>query len=88
MIYTIIYVIAFCFFLTASLLPLQLIFTIVNYFIPDPIPIIDEALMTASIIKKILSLVNVMEFVHNHPKLSKIIAVACGCLVIVIFIII
>ncbi len=81
MLFVVVYVIAFIIFLVA-LLPLQIIFIIVNFFIPDPIPILDEALMGASIIKKILALENIIEFAEEHPGLFK--AIIVGAIIVLL----
>ena len=89
MLYIIIYVVAFLIFLCAPW-PLQIIFLLANIFIPDPIPIVDEALMTASILKKIAGAGRIMDFAERHPTLFKLIIVgiiiaAIVCIKIFIF---
>lgn len=72
MLYIIVYVIAFLIFLGAPL-PFQILFMIINIFIPDPIPIVDEALMAASIIKKLAGVERIIDFSEENPKLFKFI---------------
>lgn len=74
MLYIIGYILVFLLFLGAPFW-LQLIFTILNVFINDPIPLIDEAVMGVSIVKKILSFTRILEFVTEHKILSAVIAV-------------
>lgn len=80
MLYIIGYVLVFLLFLGAPFW-LQLIFTILNVFINDPIPLIDEAVMGVSIVKKIISFTRIAEFVSEHKILSAVIAI--GLLVII-----
>lgn len=82
--FIIIYVILFIVFLGAPL-PLQLIFTVVNMFIPDPIPIVDEVLMAVSITKKIVGGISVLDFVERHPviTLAAFIAAIAGVVIVV-----
>ena len=72
MIYIIVYVLAFLIFLSAPL-PLQIVFIVFNFFVPDPIPILDEAFMMASIFKKIGTASRIMDFAEEHPDLVKVI---------------
>ncbi|WP_036613259.1 hypothetical protein [Oribacterium sp. P6A1] len=74
MLYIIVYGIVFLIFLGAPL-PFQIVFMIINIFIPDPIPVVDEALMAASIIKKLAGAERIIEFSNENPKVFKIIIV-------------
>ena len=80
MLYIIGYVLVFLLFLGAPFW-LQLIFTILNVFINDPIPLIDEAVMGVSIVKKIISFTRIAEFVSAHKILSAIITI--GLLIVI-----
>ncbi len=51
-----------------SPLPLKIVFMVANFFINDPIPVIDEAFMTASVINRIFGLGNILEFITSNPK--------------------
>ena len=74
MLYFVVFVFAFLIFLGAPL-PFQILFMIINIFIPDPIPIVDETLMAASIIKKLAGVERIIEFSNENPKVFKIIIV-------------
>ena len=75
MAYVIVYIIAFIFFLGAPL-PLQIIFMIANIFNKDPIPVIDEVMMGVSILKKIATILGIIDFLEDHPIVLFIIVVA------------
>lgn len=74
MLYIIGYVLVFSLFWGAPFW-LQILFTLLNVFINDPIPLIDEAVMGVSIVKKIISAVRIAEFVSAHKIISALIAV-------------
>ena len=80
MLYIIGYVLIFLLFWGAPFW-LQLLFTILNVFINDPIPLIDEAVMGVSVEKKLISFTRIAEFVSKHKILSAIMVI--GLLVIV-----
>ena len=84
MLFIIIYVVCFLLFLETPL-PLQIIFMIVNFFVPDPIPIVDEALMSASVIKKILLPVRIMDFIKEHKVLGTLMII--GVIALLVFVI-
>ena len=54
----------------------------VNFFIPDPIPIVDEVLMIAGIISKIIALDNILEFIEEHKILFTIIGLGIVILIV------
>ena len=81
MIYTIVYIIALVIFV-GSPLPLQIIFMLLNLVIPDPIPILVEAWMMASIIKICLTVIKIKEFAEEYPKIF--IAILIGIVVVII----
>ena len=81
MLYGIVYVVAFMVFLGAPL-PLQILFFVFNIFFPDPIPILDEAFMTASILKKIATAGRVMEFLEEHKKAVKVIGIVIAVIIV------
>ena len=87
MILLIVYIIAFLLFLFAPL-PFQILFMLANIFIPDPIPVIDEALMLASIVKKIIggfkALGIILDFKEKHPILFRIIIVSIGVILVML----
>ena len=56
-------------------LPLQFIFLILNTAIPDPIPYLDEIIMYASFIKKLLKYQQAYEWIQDHKTLIKILSV-------------
>ena len=65
MILIILYVILLCVYFACPL-PVRLLILAVNFFIPDPIPIVDEVLMIAGIISKIIALDNILEFIDYN----------------------
>lgn len=66
MLYIIIYVAVLIVFIIVPL-PVQIVLFIINLFFPDPLPVIDEAAMAASMLKKLSKLERVMEFKEDHP---------------------
>jgi len=48
---------------------------IFNFLVPDPIPILDEAFMMASIFKKNGTASKIMDFAEEHPKLFRVLFV-------------
>lgn len=54
-------------------LPLKIILTIINNFVPDGIPVIDELLMGAATVGHIMKIIKVSEFAEMHPVWTKII---------------
>ena len=77
MIQIFIYLIALCVFVSAPL-PLQILFFILNFLISDPIPVLDEAFMAASIIKKLAFAERIVEFAEENPQLFKVILAGIG----------
>ena len=62
----------------------KLIVFIINSFLPDPIPVVDEVLMVAAIINDILKLYKVMaitEWIRSH----KVLALCIGLGIIILF---
>lgn len=72
MLYLILYIVGILVYLCLSF-PVQLIFLLLNSFVPDPIPYIDEIIMYAGIIKKIINAVNIIDWIKKYPKISIII---------------
>ncbi len=64
---------------------LKLIILTANSFFPDPIPVVDEVLMVASVIGDILRIAKAQEFIRRHRILS--IVIGCALLGLIIFII-
>lgn len=89
MLFFLVYVILFLIFLFAPL-PFQIVFFVASVFIPDPIPVVDEALMLASIVKKINSGLNVLgvifDFKEKHPILFRVIILSIVLLLAMIII--
>ena len=85
MIFGIVYVVVFLVFISAPL-PFQIVFMIANMFIQDPIPVLDEAFMMASILKKFGTAFRIMEFVEEHPKAFRGIIISTA--IILLFLII
>lgn len=56
-------------------LPVQFVMLIVNTFIPDPIPCLDEMIMYISFAKKLASLGRMIEFIEDHPVISALLGV-------------
>ena len=54
-------------------LPLKIILTIINNFVPDGIPVIDELIMGAAILGHSIKILKVSAFAEDHPVLIKII---------------
>lgn len=66
-------------------LPVQFVLLLINTVTPDPIPFLDEAIMYASFIKKLARLLDILEFVENHPIISGIIGIGlCAGIVYVV----
>lgn len=82
-----IYLVVFCVYFACPL-PVRILIMAVNFFMPDPIPILDEVIMIAGIISKLLFLEDVISaiiyFVDEHKKLIKTI----GIIVIVLLLLI
>ena len=64
---------------------LQIIFIIVNTFVNDPIPFLDEIIMYASFIKKLCNLGRIIEFIEDNKVLSIIIGVVIVVVAIFLF---
>lgn len=85
-----IYLVVFCVYFACPL-PVRILIMAVNFFMPDPIPILDEVIMIAGIISKLLFLEKIEDaisaiiyFVDEHKKLIKTI----GIIVIVLLLLI
>lgn len=65
----IIYLFFICIFIVAPL-PVQIVVFLIDLFTPDPIPIFDELIMLICIIKKLLTILKVFDFIENHPVIS------------------
>ena len=81
MILIILYVILLCVYFACPL-PVRLLILAVNFFIPDPIPIVDEVLMIAGIISKIIALDKILEFIEEHKILFTIIGLGIVILIV------
>lgn len=69
-----IYIIVFCVYFACPL-PLRILIMAINFLLPDPIPIVDEVIMGAGIISKLLFLERLgellssaMDFIREHKK--------------------
>ena len=56
-------------------LPVQLIALVINVFVPNSVPFIDEFIMCCSTIGKIRKIESGIEFIEDHPAVFKAIAV-------------
>lgn len=65
--------------------PIRLLIFIVNLLIPDPIPIIDEVLMAAGLISKLLFVERIADFIENHPVISAILGFIIIMLIVSLF---
>lgn len=81
MLFIILYGALLCIYFACPL-PLRLLILAINFFIPDPIPIVDEVIMTAGIISKIATLDSIAEFFEEHKILTTIIVV--GIIVLIL----
>lgn len=70
-----IYAVAFLVYF-ASPLPIRLLFLLINFFFPDPIPILDEVIMLGGIVSKMLFLERITDFISEHKILSALIGMA------------
>lgn len=86
MLYLILYIVGVLVYLCLPF-PIQLIFLLLNSFFPDPIPYIDEIIMYAGIMKKIINAVNVIDWIEEHPKIAIIIGSVLLILIIVLLVI-
>lgn len=57
-------------------LPVQLVAFMINFFLPDSVPFVDEFIMACSSIKKVYDTQNAISFFEEHPVLGK-------CLIVV-----
>ena len=70
-------------------LPIQLIVMPINFVTPDPVSIADEAFMVTGFIGKLKSVstaMDIMEWIEDHPILSKIIIAFIVLLIIFLII--
>jgi len=68
---------------------LQIIFTLINTVVADPIPVLDEIIMYGTLIKRVLTFMNVVDFIERyrtwcteHGTFGKIVRIAVPCLII------
>lgn len=66
----------------SSPLPVRLLIMLLNCWLPDPIPVIDEVIMMSGILSKLLFVERIMDFVSEHKILSAIIGAAIIFMVI------
>lgn len=62
-------------------------FSFAQFIFSDPIPYIDEIIMYASIMKKIINMVNVIDRIEEHPKIAIIIGSVLLIIIIVLLVI-
>lgn len=46
----------------------QLIFTAINTWLPDPIPLIDEIIMYGALVGKIMNVLNVFDWIYTYRR--------------------
>ena len=63
-------------------LPLQFVVLLLNTAFPDPIPYLDEIIMYASFIKKLLKYQHIMEWIQEHKTF--VAAIGIGVLIVII----
>ena len=56
--------------------PLQGVVLLLNGFIPDPIPVIDEIIMVIAFCRKLTMALNVYTFISKHKFLTALIVIA------------
>lgn len=56
-------------------LPAQLILLVINFMVPDPIPLLDEVIMSISVLKKLITLGRIWEFFEEHKFLTLLIVI-------------
>lgn len=78
----IIYIVALCIYMALPF-PFQLILLIINFLVPDPIPVLDEVIMYASVINKLSFLDNVFSFFEDH----EIIAMIVKCILVLLLLV-
>ena len=55
---------------------LEIVLFLINLFVPDSIPLLDEILMVLPAVKKMRTLVKVQCFYEDHKAISKIFIIA------------
>lgn len=86
MLIILVYIVVFCIYFTVSL-PVRLLIFAINFIAPDPIPVIDEVIMIAGIISKLLFLSKISDFVDEHREQVKafgMVILLCIILVIIL----
>jgi len=68
----IMYIIAIIFllFFLAAPLRTKIVLSIINLFLPDPIPFIDEFIMVVNTLNNLIRVGKVIEFIRSHKALS------------------
>lgn len=84
-IFIIIYIIVFAVYFVSPL-PVRLLILLINFFVPDPIPVIDEVIMIAGIISKLTLFGRIVEFAQNHKRLVKVLTalVVIGIILLIV----
>ena len=89
MLSVVIIIIGGCVYLCAPV-PLQIILTAINFFIPDSIPLLDEIIMVGGILAKIYWLEdvidNIIDFISDHKVLCLVIIVIIVAVILYIII--
>lgn len=62
--------ILFLLFYIAATIRIKILLFIINLFLPDPIPYIDEFIMFGDIVVNLLKVVRIIEFINEHKVLS------------------
>lgn len=79
----VVYVIALLIYIALPL-PGQLLFLLLNAFIPDPVPYVDEIVMTISTTRKLGKAVEIWDWINSHKALAAVIGI---CLLVAVIII-
>lgn len=56
-------------------LPVQIVLFVINAFVPDVVPVIDELLMTVAIMNRIRKYVIIRNFIRAHKILSLLLSI-------------
>ena len=64
---------------------LQFVVLLFNTFIPDPVPYLDEIIMYASFVKKVVMVDTIVSFVKEHPILTGILIIIGVCGLVSLF---
>lgn len=53
----------------------KIVLFIINLFLPDPIPYIDELIMAGNIVLNLIKAIKIIEFVNEHKVLSAVLGI-------------